>query len=267
MTAFHLVQVFVSLFFLHLFIANLALYLSNKKASQVLRKAKSLSAKSALGEYVKVNGRVNMPVVKTPYLKTVCSYWKATVKAEFTVKRKKPAKGMETITSVLSTLDSTDMPLIMVSDNVTVQLCFNMSMIRNMHSKTVEQKNPPQELASLSQLKYKHYIIEEQWLADGEELTVWGVVVDKNAHCISLSSNGQAFPPCLAYRGNPQPLFKQLDKKTKQSMFLFLWLSLCSISLWSWIPAFMDDFIALIILSVIALVVLFFLKRKIDKPV
>ncbi len=263
-----ILKVIASLIMSYILYSNFRFYLKNKKLVSYITKAPALSSSVKEGDYVQFQGKLTLPETHTPFTQLKCSYWSVIVKAEFQSKKKKPAKGMQTHRPVIYKENADDLPLLVTNKIHTVQLGFmnNVDVIFNLNKNESTVKKPPnEEIAKLAKPKYNKYIIEEYWLAENSQITLWGTVESINKNCITLAGFKNEKQPPMAFHGMAKTLTNTLKRKSGSALLLSLVILFSITALWFWLPKRLDEFY-LGMTAIITVIILFIMKYRIAKP-
>lgn len=158
----------------------------------VLAAAPPLQPSSEVGQYVQFAGHLMMQGLRSPFAKVPCSYWALRVRAVFKTKRRKPSRGMQTHQPVIYQAESDEQPLLCHDRKQLVQLLLKspQDCLLNPQKQQHRSRAVPLEAVQDKVLpKYQSYVTEEVTLPPQAEVMVWGKVIDRNAHCVTLSGS------------------------------------------------------------------------------
>ncbi len=244
----HIINGLVTLITVILFFKQSRLFFNSRRKHRSLSNAPLLSATAEVGDYVQFHGHLVLTATETPFAKQKCAYWGATVRAEFTTKKPRPAKGMQTHQPVIYKKDRDDLPLLVADDQLTVQLGFtnNIAVVLNYQTKETRSKIPPSaEIAELAKPKYQTYVVRESWLPQDTPMALWGIIDSANKNCITLAGakdqQESKQQPAFAFHGEASQLLAHFVAKRNQSIEMLIAITILVASLWSWMPQVLHD--------------------------
>jgi len=227
--------------------------------------AKAPSSSLKVGDYIRVQGNMRMPHIKSPFFNNLCVYWKYYIYASFESKRKKPNKGMQEHNPRLDVNESDTPPFIVEQSNYLIHVAFtdiSTAMI-NLTASKDKRKNPPNEKAEqLAKSKYKAYRVHEYRLPINADVAIWGKVDSINGNMINIVHSSEEKYPSFLYTGSATAVYWRFFER--------ILLSLATISacytLNFYLPLLADKSIAFVIFSFVGIAILQKLaKRKLFK--
>lgn len=178
--------------------------------------AKSSNDKLNIGDYVHCQGKLNLPLIKTPFSQQDCGYWRTTVRAVFESKKKKPHKGMQEHTPLLRSDSSELPPLLIESQGKICHIHFARlpAYLLNLNSTLKNYPMPPdQQTAQIAQDKYKSYRVEERFFSATAPFSVWGLVDSVEGNLVTVTNAGTSKRPCFAFNGTSNQVYSKLAKR------------------------------------------------------
>ncbi|CAH9067387.1 hypothetical protein PSECIP111854_04093 [Pseudoalteromonas sp. CIP111854] len=227
--------------------------------------AKTPSSSLKVGDYIRVQGNMRMPAIKSPFFNNICVYWRYYIYASFESKRKKPNKGMQEHNPRLDVQESHTPPFIVAQSNYLIHIAFtdiSSALINLTASKNIRKKPPNEKAEQLVKDKYKAYRVHEYRLPINADVAIWGKVDSINGQMINIVHSSDDNHPSFLYAGSALAVYWRFIER--------ILLSLAAIAacyaLNFYLPVLVDKNFVFVIVSLIGIGVLQKLaKRKLFK--
>jgi len=175
--------------------------------------------------YVRFQGRVESPnAFDTPLRRRACVFFQSRVFAEWQTKEKKPKKGLATHRKTLYRQESPAQPIKLANTLGEVYVDYSLLAVEKGAANRLNQAKVksficPEVCRDQADAKYKTYVATEQWLKQGDAVTIFGKLVKQADGQLRLISPGHAhFPDVVlvdsAYKGaGAKGLLAEADQK------------------------------------------------------
>jgi len=169
------------------------------------------------GMFIKIKGKVTTQnTLRTPLSKRPCSFYQLRATGEYSVKRKSPSNGYETIRKQLSVEQATDKILIDKKNQIFIEIEKEKAVILKIKEKLAEHKKALSTYPSHP--KVTNYLYKESYLMEGDEVVVFGRLLKKDYGYVITHTHSNKLP-FMIYLNDTSKLVSNYKNKIRINLF------------------------------------------------